>query len=79
MVELLLLIPEVRCSNPVIGKNCVEKTKIKKKRPGLALLKNNRKNKEKEAGNGRFKNSRKNKFAELVLGERGREKTTSST
>ena len=45
LVELLLPIPEVRGSNPVIGKiyiehftaNCIEKTKIKKKRPGMAL------------------------------------------
>ena len=44
LVEQLLPILEVRCSNPVIGKiyiehftvNCVEKTKIKKKRPGMA-------------------------------------------
>ena len=44
LVELLLPIPEVRGSNPVIGKiyiehltvNCIEKTKIKKKRPGMA-------------------------------------------
>ena len=49
LVELSLPIPEVRGSNPVIGKkffisiehlftiNCVlEKTKIKKKRPGMA-------------------------------------------
>ena len=34
MVELLLLIPEVSGSNPVIG----EKTKIKKKRPEMALF-----------------------------------------
>ena len=47
LVEWLLIIPEVCCSNPVIGKisirqlftvHCVEKTKIK----------------EKEAGNGPF-------------------------
>ena len=44
LVEQLLSIPEVRGSNPVIGKilyltftvNCIEKTKIKEKRPGLA-------------------------------------------
>ena len=44
LVERLLPIPEVRGSNPVIGKNlyrtftvnCIEKTKIKKKRPGMA-------------------------------------------
>ena len=43
-VEMSLTIPEVRSSNPVIGKNlyrtftvnCIEKTKIKKKRPGMA-------------------------------------------
>ena len=44
-VEQLLLTPEVCSSNPVIGKNlywtvftvnCTEKTKIKKKRPGMA-------------------------------------------
>ena len=47
LVERLLPIPEVRSSNPVIGKNlywtfavnCIEKTKIKKKRPGMAHLK----------------------------------------
>ena len=51
LVERSLSIPEVRGSNPVIGKNlfiyltfvycqlCIEKTKIKKKRPGLANLK----------------------------------------
>ena len=46
LVDRLLLIPEVRGSNPVIGKtehlfsvNCIEKTKSK----------------EKEAGNGPFK------------------------
>ena len=41
LVEQLLPIPEVHGSNPVIGKtlyctftvNCIEKTKIKKKRP----------------------------------------------
>ena len=41
LVERLLPIPEVHGSNPVIGKkiyctftvNCIEKTKIKKKRP----------------------------------------------
>ena len=48
LVEHSLPIPEVRGSNPVIGKYlfisnicilstvCVEKTKIKKKRPGMA-------------------------------------------
>ena len=44
LVERLLPIPEVRCLNPVIGKklyctftvNCIEKTKFKKKRPGMA-------------------------------------------
>ena len=44
LVERLLPIPEVRGSNPVISKiyiehftvNCIEKTKIKKKRPGKA-------------------------------------------
>ena len=44
LVERSLLTPEVRGSNPVIGNNlywifsvnCIEKTKIKKKRPGLA-------------------------------------------
>ena len=43
-VERSIPIPEVRGSNPVIGKkiyctftvNCTEKTKIKKKRPGMA-------------------------------------------
>ena len=45
LVEQLLPIPEARGSNPVIGKiyiehlfatvNCIEKTKIKKKRSGL--------------------------------------------
>ena len=47
LVEQLLLTPEVRGLNPVIGKkkyltftvNCIEKTKIKKIRPGLAHLK----------------------------------------
>ena len=45
LVERLLPIPDVRGSNPVIGKKFVycqlsiEKTKIKKKRPGLAHLK----------------------------------------
>ena len=43
--ERLLTIPEVSRSNPVIGKNlyllniyllCIEKTKIKKKRPRMA-------------------------------------------
>ena len=49
--EQLLLIPEIRSSNPVIGKNlfiywtfvycqlCIEKTKIKKKGPGMAHFK----------------------------------------
>ena len=45
LVEWLLPIPEVCGSNPVISKNllmsnicilCIEKTKIKKKRPGMA-------------------------------------------
>ena len=43
LVEQLLPIPEVHGSNPVIGENlfvycqlCIEKTKIKKKRPGMA-------------------------------------------
>ena len=45
-VEWSLLTPEVHGSNPVIGKllsdiylfavNCIEKMKIKKKRPGMA-------------------------------------------
>ena len=51
LVERLLPTPEVRGSNPVIGKllywifnylptvNCIERTKIKKKRPGMAHLK----------------------------------------
>ena len=42
--ERSLPIPEVHSSNPVIGNilnstftvNCIEKTKIKKKRPGMA-------------------------------------------
>ena len=47
MVEPLLPIPEVWGSNPVIGKiyiehlfpcNCIEKTKIQKKRPVMAHL-----------------------------------------
>ena len=43
LVERTLPIPEIRASNPDIGKilptNCtVEKTKIEKKRPGLAHL-----------------------------------------
>ena len=46
LVERSLPIPEVRGLNPVIGKNlyrtlfvkCIEKTKIKKKRPGMAHL-----------------------------------------
>ena len=45
LVEWLLLILEVHCLNPVIGKNyiehlfsvnCIEKTKIKKERPGMS-------------------------------------------
>ena len=44
LVEHLLPIPEVCCSNPVISKKfiehfaviCIEKTKIKKKRLGMA-------------------------------------------
>ena len=45
LVEWSLLIPEVRSSNPVIGKiyiehlftiNCIENTKINKKRLGMA-------------------------------------------
>ena len=52
LVERLLPTPEVRGSNPVIGKllywifnylptvNCIERTKIKKKRPGMVHLKN---------------------------------------
>ena len=44
LVERSLPIPEVRSLNPVIGKNlfwtftvnCIETTKIKKKRPGMA-------------------------------------------
>ena len=45
LVERMLSIPEVRGSNPFIGKiyieqlftvNCVEKTKIKKKMPEMA-------------------------------------------
>ena len=44
LVERSLPIPEVHGSNPVIGinlyrtftVNCIEKTKIKKKRPGIA-------------------------------------------
>ena len=55
LVERLLPIPEVRGSNPVIGKNLfiywtfvycqlsIEKTKIKKKRPGMAHLKKKKK------------------------------------
>ena len=46
-VERLLPIPEIRGSNPVIGKNlystftvnCIEKPKIKQKWPGMANLK----------------------------------------
>ena len=52
LVERSLSIAEVCGSNPVIGKNlylyrtlvfcqlCIEKTKIKKKRPGMAHFKN---------------------------------------
>ena len=45
LVEQSILTPEVRGSNPIIGKiyiahlltlNCIEKTKVKKKRPGMA-------------------------------------------
>ena len=46
LIERALPIPEVCGSNPVIGKNlyiehllivnCIEKTKINKKRPGMA-------------------------------------------
>ena len=44
LVERSLPIPEGRGSNPVIGKilyqiltvNCIEKTKLKKRRPGMA-------------------------------------------
>ena len=47
LVERSVPITEVRSSNPVIGKhvfltftvNCIEKTKIKKKRPRKAHLK----------------------------------------
>ena len=47
LVERSLVIPEVRSLNPVIGKiyiehlftvNYIEKTKIKKKRPGMAVV-----------------------------------------
>ena len=40
LAERLLPIPEICGSNPVISKflNCVEKTKIKKKRPKKAIL-----------------------------------------
>ena len=47
LVEQSLAIPEVRGSNPVIGKiyiehlfpvNCIEKTKIKKKEAGNGLF-----------------------------------------
>ena len=49
LVEMLLSYPEVSSWNPVIGKklywlftvNCIEKTKIKIKRPGKAHLKKN--------------------------------------
>ena len=37
LVERLLPIPEVHGSNPVIS-NCIEKTKIKKKRPRRAII-----------------------------------------
>ena len=48
LVERWLPIREVCSSNPVIGKNlyqtltvnCIEKTKVLKKRPGMAHLKN---------------------------------------
>ena len=51
LVECLLPIPEVCGSNPVIGKNLyrtinvnfIEKTKVKKNRPGMAHLKKNEK------------------------------------
>ena len=45
LVEWSIPVPEVRGSNPVIGKiyieqlftiNCIEKTKINKKKPGMA-------------------------------------------
>ena len=47
LVEQSLPIPKVRGSNPVIGKNvhstftvnCIEKTRIEKKRPGMAHCK----------------------------------------
>ena len=47
LVERMLPIPEVRSLNPVIGKNlywtffvnCIEKTKMKIKRPGMSHLK----------------------------------------
>ena len=47
LVERSLPIPEVCGSNPVMGKNlyrtftvnCIEKTKIKEKRPGIVHLK----------------------------------------
>ena len=47
LAKRLLPTPEVRGSNPVIGEfystlltvNCIEKTKIKKKRPGMAHFK----------------------------------------
>ena len=51
LVEWLLAIPEVRGSNPVIGKiymehlfpvNCIEKTKIKKEAGNVAFFKKNR-------------------------------------
>ena len=39
--ELLVLILEVSSSNPVISRACftIEKTEIKKKRPGMAIFK----------------------------------------
>ena len=52
LVERSLSITEVRGSYPIIGKllyrsfnclpivNCIEKTEIKKKRPGIAIIKN---------------------------------------
>ena len=71
LVERSLPISEVRGSNPVIGKNlyrtftvnCIEKTKIKKKRPGNAhflkdLCFEKNENKQKEAGIGPFLKTR---------------------
>ena len=49
LIEWSLPIPEIQSSNPVIGnfyilssvfKNCIENTKIKKKRPSIAHEKN---------------------------------------